>query len=527
MNPLLASAAALLLAAPTGAQSADPFQPEVHVEYGRCVLVQRGSRGELLLPQSKETVSGIAYLLVGAGARASVTWRGQSSLLLHGPAEIEWAPAEPPLGAHELTWSVLRLGEIDVEVRRGSPELKLPGGWRTRLGEGAFYVSGNGRDACDLEVRAGETLALRPELRGGRVRPPIDVEAGSRVRLSDRHIAVSRPDTTANADEWGRVSWPWRSRAAEPTTVAGLEPQAELQRGHQSVPVEPSTPKVTFEPAPPAPRSHETVDLEVHPSLPFFLDPEDEDDLRAANTPPVEPPPAKQLVVERTSNTPTPPKPVRIDPPRTEIEDEPGSPPTGASSTPPAPRAPNRVGPSASGSTPGSASQWKSSPGTVPSPPVVRIDPPEQKPAPSSPQVVEARPAPPAEVRPVEPRPTQPEPRVARRPEPKPAPTPRPATSFVASQWQSRSFGELEPVGDCAVERSDALRTTRLGSDRWRVALSARATGPVWFFGRDEDIELQPGASVTVGADGFLQSTQGLTRSVDAPAGRPLFGKLK
>jgi len=521
MNPLLTTGAALLLAAGAAAQTADPLQanalryevqPVVQIEYGRAVLVQRGSRGELLLPESETSVSGIAYLLVGAGARASVSWRGQSSLLLHGPTEIEWAPADEEHGASGPVWSVLRLGAIDMEVRRGSPELKLPGGWHARLDEGAYYVSGNGRDACDFEIRAGAPLELRPELRGGHVRPPVTVSMGMRARLSSRLIAVSRPDTTADAGTWNEVSWPWH-KENDPAHQAS-------QR--ESVGIEPDAPSVT---------------LELQPVAPVLETPTPEPSWNTESAPrtlDTDPPADSPLdfrsyqEVEVTFESieiepivePAPEPPVQIAP----VQIAPAQ--IAAVQVAPVQVAPVQVAPVQV--APVQVAPVQVAPVQVAP---VQVAPVQVAPVQVAPvQVVErTEPVvePPAPVVPVaQPKPEEtPAPVVVTEPAPTPRSTAR-AGSFVVSQWQGVAYGDLQPVGDSAFERSNAVRATRLGASRWRIALSARADTPVWFFGKDQDVLLQPGSSVTIGTDGFVQSRQGLTRSEDAAVGRPKLSDL-
>jgi hypothetical protein len=484
MNPLLTTGAALLVATGATAQSADPLeyvtQPLVRVEYGRAVLVQRGSRGELLLPETEHNVSGIAYLLVGAGARASISWRGQSSLLLHGPTEIEWAPVDEDRGTSDPVWSVLRLGAIDVEVRRGAPELKLPGGWHTRLSEGAYYVSGNGRDACDFEIRAGEPLNMRPELRNGRVRPPVQVEMGMRARLSSRLIAVSRPDATADANSWDRVSWPWRTENAPP--VAHIdEPEAKRTYPEpiHSVGVEPEAPSMTLEVQTPDPELSWNSDsaprtLDTEPPADSPLDFRSIEEIVTVDTEPV-----VEAPIEIVEPIAVAPEPV-IETPIVRIEPDP----------------------------------------VVVAPIVV----PEPEPGAVAPIVVpEPEPVAVAPIVVPEPEPT-PEPVVV---DPTPAPQSNGTASFLTSQWRGLAFEDLEPVGDSAVERSPAMRATRLGTTRWRVSLSARSVESIWFFGKDLDVQLQPGASVTVGEDGFVQSRQGLTMSETAPLGRPRLSDIQ
>ena len=295
---------------------------------------------------------------------------------------------------------------------------------------------------------------------------------------------MDAPDRSAS-------SWPWRG--GRPTLPGTQETQttddAELVAGRESVAIEPAPPIVTL--VVPEPRRNlKPVELDSHPIVPVHVEPEPSwvREPAPAAEPQIEEP---ILTVERIEIEPieTPPvvAPVETIPePIVTPEPEPIQEPVVVEVQPEPIREP------------------------IPEPvkePTVAVDP-----APRPVQEPIATPEPPR------PKPT-----------PKPVqtkPTKAPAT-VVASQWHGIPFSELEPVGDGAIERSDAVRTTRIGSNRWRIALSARADHEIWFFGKDEDVELQPGASVTIGIDGFVQSVQGLTRTVDAPLDRPPLGELK
>jgi hypothetical protein len=512
--------ALVLAASAVPVHSDDPSQPRVEVEYGRAVLVQRGSRGELILPDEERPVGRAAYLLVGAGALAHVTWPGCGSLRLEGPVELEWRPGDGDLRPE---WAVARLGAVDVEVRSGAPRLELPGGWSARLGRGSVHVSGKGRDTCEVELRAGDELRLAPELRAGHVRPPVVLTSGMQVHLGDELIEVSRPDATASAEGWDRVAWPWRKdaqRSGDELASVRVEPARPVVRfdepagGAPAGDTTPPRPVVTIEHVAvqpiAAPPGIGTADPDAT-WVPFFRPHGEHDATPIAGPIPPAPvaPPGPPDGIAFTRRAPIVPAPDAIVPEAARAGDV-APPATDATGPDQPPAADVAALPTVPTSTPGA-------PDAVVDPDAVHTTGAQEGPltAGETPRASEPIDPPAFEATAIEPAP-------AVEPRPRARTAARGPTGPHAAQWRGL-LSRLVPAGDGAVEDAEGVTCTQLGGDRWRIALDAHAPEPVWFFGREDDVELQPGSSVTIGRGALVQSTQGLVRRENAPAGRPAF----
>jgi len=212
-----------------------PDTARVEVLKGRARLLTP-EEGERFLSRSKPaTVSGRVHVELPAGAQVRVSWLDRASLQLWGPAAIEWnaraqAPAQgqsplPLVAPGELEWTILDLGWIDFEVRRGVHVLRMPGDWRAEVPRGAFQLRGLPHGPLELYHQAGQTLTLTWLGELGRARPPIFVRAGSRLRIDQPPPA--RTDHGGSARSWSQVEWPWRDEVDSPADRAE---RAELTR---------------------------------------------------------------------------------------------------------------------------------------------------------------------------------------------------------------------------------------------------------------------------------------------------------
>lgn len=227
-------------AADHGAVTHPGLAARIEVLDGRVRLLA-SERIEALFAHSPPLlVEGPAHLDVRAGGIARVTWPGQGSVLVHGPAAFEWRARATAGGndpgdeaalsrealrtfrGRELELDVLDLGHLDVEARRGALEVTLPGAWRTRVERTAVQLRSTSGGAVELTHHAGPTLRL--EWLGSRseTRPPLDVPAGSSVRL-DRPKPPPRSSLAEDRHEaWpdDEGAWPWRSVSDTPETAA-------------------------------------------------------------------------------------------------------------------------------------------------------------------------------------------------------------------------------------------------------------------------------------------------------------------
>lgn len=201
----------------------------VEVRKGRAVLLAGGSE-RTLRPDQPQTADGKAHLEVGAGTEVQVNWPGRASVHVWGPASIEWAPdGEPEADSMEqtfatrgLTFRFLDLAWADLEVRRGTHTLQLPGSWRAEIESGALYLRGLPTGPTEIRHHAGSPVSLEWVGDPSRARPPVRVYPGSSVVLE-------RPDTTEvrqsrAVEPWESPSWPWR-RPVDPAQQAAMERQ--------------------------------------------------------------------------------------------------------------------------------------------------------------------------------------------------------------------------------------------------------------------------------------------------------------
>jgi hypothetical protein len=252
---------------------------EVHV--GRAVCVRKGAPERTLRRGEPWVTQGENHLEVGAGAEVQILWPGRGSLQVWGPASLQWGPLEGAgvTGPDDLAIRMFELSWADLEMRRGTHELHLPGNWRAQLGEVAIHIRGLPSGPVEIRHHAGRPVRLDWRGAEGDARPPITVYPGSNVRL-DRPAEPPGADHR-NVNAWKTVEWPWRNadtwspwtRSVEAQIVQApalasdhvREPEVRPQEDQvATVSATPSTPVQVTVTAP------ETEDQEDEASVPAF-----------------------------------------------------------------------------------------------------------------------------------------------------------------------------------------------------------------------------------------------------------------
>jgi len=165
LAPLFLAAGAALAPAP----ALDSGEAQVLLLRGRGELFGPEGRSELQRRRSVSSHAG-AVLALEPGAEARVTWTGQASLTVEGPAELEWSPAWND--GRGLTWRIRKAGRLRLEVRSGPCRLEFPtADTRFQVGRCALSARSLPGGAIELRNDAGQPLLTAgPPLRPGQTR---------------------------------------------------------------------------------------------------------------------------------------------------------------------------------------------------------------------------------------------------------------------------------------------------------------------------------------------------------------------
>ncbi|MCK6444822.1 MAG: hypothetical protein L6Q99_00365 [Planctomycetes bacterium] len=219
-------AAGAASASPTAAgDSGAAAMPEhlelwVRVARGRAELVGQGPRSHVDELGVWRHVDGRGELRLEARAEASVRWAGHASVDLVGPTRVRFEPDE----RGGLRVELLELARTSIELRRGSLELSLAGGWQARITPGVAALEPRGSSRFTVERVVGEPLCFERFGPGRAAR--VELGHGGRVELAydaaTRPSSVNREAEKARAAVWADVRWPWRERPADsgPSTLA-------------------------------------------------------------------------------------------------------------------------------------------------------------------------------------------------------------------------------------------------------------------------------------------------------------------
>jgi hypothetical protein len=461
-------------------------QVRIEVLEGRAQLVT-AERVEQLAPNAAPRASSAAgHLTVRAASRLRLTWPGRASVLVQGPAALEWhadvgvpGPDGAPgraAAADTLVLAVVELGQLDVEVRRGVLQLSLPESWRASLCGVAVQLAALPSGAVELVHHAGAPVELEWTGERSASRPPIRVPAGSSVRLArPRHspqespLEAQRAPWPADADEW-----PWRApsdtpelraaRVAQPRRTErpeGWRSGAEGAVGVQWVShVESSDVDGRARLLPVAAGS----DTNTTPGRGKW-----EDGARTR---------AERRAQERAAGVTSAQAPAAQAPPRVTVR------PTPSAHAPPAAPEAAVIGvvalPPVHGEPVAPGAPFALPEGIAPSEPVALLD----------------------RNAPIEP------------------------IRFEPADWRGTPRTGLEGVGPIAVQRAPGVEVRALSARRVRVLVDGSVRGPVWCFAPGRDLRLGPGATVVFEADGSERMRLGAVESYEASPRRPRWDEL-
>lgn len=195
---------------------------------GRVELVDESGSVHVVSPQLERRAGERAHLEVGAGSRAELVWSTLGSVIVDGPCTLEWRRTADvltlPGEAAHVTCVVTELGQLEFELRRGTLALEAPGGWRLTLGRCALGLHALSGGACEVELRAGDELAVEGPRDARTLWPRRALQGGERLVLDSRAVPPSRADVARHAPRWPRFDWPWGSATSSISTAPLEEP---------------------------------------------------------------------------------------------------------------------------------------------------------------------------------------------------------------------------------------------------------------------------------------------------------------
>jgi hypothetical protein len=149
-------------------------QATVRVTGGRAELVL-GREPLALTPSAcPRALAAPAYVELGARSTLELRWSGLASAAISGPAALEVGPGERP------RLQLLRLARAEIEVRRGTLALELPGGGLLALAHCALGLRALSDGRIELQHRGGAPVRI---LRPG-ARRELWLRPGERLRLA-------------------------------------------------------------------------------------------------------------------------------------------------------------------------------------------------------------------------------------------------------------------------------------------------------------------------------------------------------
>ena len=252
-SKLLASVLAISLSGLAQAQAPGELISRVEVRSGRAEIIQTVDSMQTVRRGSNVTLRGKAHLEVPAGSEVRVSYPGQASLSVWGPASLDWqsVPNQAEPGQNSIVWNLFQTTWCDFEVRRGTHHLNLPGDWHAQMDGGSLRLRGLATGPLEMRLNAGRPVRVFWNGDNSQARPPMTVYPGSNIRLEQpQQVKVDR---SSQSKRWNQPEWPYRrnsdtpeqaqDRAAQPMRlkeapawpapevlkVDELEPEAETQ----------------------------------------------------------------------------------------------------------------------------------------------------------------------------------------------------------------------------------------------------------------------------------------------------------
>ena len=178
----------LVAAIPEDSSGGNPAPAVVRVLSGRATLVH-GEEVEVLSRRSRSRrIEGAVYAECGPDAELDIAWRGLSSLRAEGTTAVEWeiAPATPD----DPAVCLVRLATLDVEVRRGTMTIELPGAWVLAVERSAVQLRECG-GRLEILHHGGQAVRVRSLVPRPGEEWPREVVSGERVYLP---VALPKPE---------------------------------------------------------------------------------------------------------------------------------------------------------------------------------------------------------------------------------------------------------------------------------------------------------------------------------------------
>ena len=220
---LIASALAFSLSALATATSPGDLTARMEVKTGRAQVIQKGQPAQSIRQGENVSLEGKAHLEVPAGSEVRVSYPGQASLMVWGPASLDWQVQGPQSSIH---WNVFKVTWCDLEVRQGVHQLNLPGDWVAKVDGGSLRLRGLASGPLEMRLNAGRPVQVSWVGEKNQARPPLTILPGSNIRLEQpSRVPV---DQSGKGSKWDQPSWPYRRNAE-----TSEENQARTERPEQ------------------------------------------------------------------------------------------------------------------------------------------------------------------------------------------------------------------------------------------------------------------------------------------------------
>lgn len=215
-SKFLASVLAISLSGLAQAQSADELFSRVEVRSGRAQIIQNVDATQTVRSGSSVTLQGKAHLEVPAGSEVRVSYPGQASLHVWGPASLDWqsVPSPQTAGQSSIVWNLFQTTWVDLEVRRGDHALNLPGDWHAQIDGGSLRMRGLASGPLEMRLNAGRPVRVFWNGDVSQARPPMTIYPGSNIRLEQP--SEVKTDLSSQSKRWQDPTWPYRRNADTP-----------------------------------------------------------------------------------------------------------------------------------------------------------------------------------------------------------------------------------------------------------------------------------------------------------------------